>query len=90
MSLTSLKLHAQRAKTTDELPKFEKALAELEALVAQLETGEQSLDASLTEFKRGVELSRQCQEILERARQSVEQLLDQDDESSATPLDPDG
>jgi exodeoxyribonuclease VII small subunit len=74
---------------TDSTPDFEKALAELEELVRKLESGSLSLDESLTEFRKGVELTRHCQSVLDRAQQSVEQLLDIDDEDSATPFDPD-
>ena len=65
---------------------FEQALGELEALVEQLESGELSLDQSLKHFKRGVELTRHCQGILDQAQQVVEQLIDPDDESSAIPF----
>ena len=69
------------------LPDFEKALAELETLVEQLESGELNLDDSLKQFKRGVELTRHCQDVLEKAQQTVEKLSDIDDESSATPFE---
>lgn len=72
---------------TEELPDFEKALEELESLVEQLESGELNLDTSLQKFKRGVELTRHCQSVLERAQQSVEQLLQTDDESTGVPYD---
>ncbi len=72
---------------TDKLPDFEKSLAELESLVEQLESGQLSLDQSLQQFKRGVELTRHCQDVLEQARQTVEQLLDTEDESTSSPLD---
>ena len=68
---------------------FEQALGELETLVEQLESGDLSLDQSLKQFKRGVELTRQCQGILDQAQQVVEQLLDPDDESSAVPFESD-
>lgn len=77
------------SKTNDSLPDFEKALSELESLVEKLESGESTLDQSLADFKRGVELTRQCQAVLDQARQSVEQLLDPDDDSSTVPLDAD-
>lgn len=73
-------------QTSDKLPDFEKALAELEELVNKLESGELSLDDSLSQFKRGVELTRQCQLVLDQAQQSVEKLLNPDDESSAEDL----
>ena len=78
-----------KSKTT-ELPDFEKALEELESLVEQLESGELTLDQSLQQFKRGVELTRHCQGVLEQAQQVVEQLIEPDDESSAAPLERDG
>jgi len=76
-------------QTSDKLPDFEKALAELEELVTKLESGELSLDDSLSQFKRGVELTRQCQRVLDQAQQSVEKLLNPDDESSAENFAPD-
>ena len=66
---------------------FEQALSELETLIEQLESGKLSLDQSLKQFKRGVELTRHCQGILDQAQQVVEQLIDPDDESSATPFE---
>lgn len=74
------------SKSEESLPDFEKALAELESLVDKLESGQLSLDESLARFKRGVELTRQCQAVLDRAQQSVDQLLNPDDESSAEPF----
>jgi exodeoxyribonuclease VII small subunit len=71
----------------EKLPDFEKSLEELEQLVEQLESGDLSLDESLKQFRRGVELTRHCQSVLERAQQTVEQLLDPADESSAVPFD---
>jgi len=69
-------------KSTQE-PGFEQALSDLEKLVEQLESGELSLDQSLKQFKRGVELTRHCQGILDQAQQVVEQLIEPEDESSA-------
>ena len=71
-----------------EQPDFETALAELEALVGRLEQGDLSLDESLKQFKRGVELTRRCQNILDQAQQVVEQLTQPEDESSAVTADP--
>jgi len=71
----------------EKLPDFEKSLEELEQLVEQLESGDLSLDESLKQFRRGVELTRHCQGVLERAQQTVEQLLDPADESSTVPFD---
>lgn len=53
---------------------FEKALAELESLVAKMEDGGLSLEQSLAAHKRGLELAKQCRERLEAAQQQVKVL----------------
>lgn len=70
-------------------PDFEKALAELEQLVARLEQGDLTLDESLKDFERGVELTRLCQQGLEQAEQKVRQLTGGDDIEREVPLDTD-
>lgn len=54
---------------------FESSLTELEAIVEQLEQGDLSLDDSLKQFERGVQLTRVCQGALKQAEQKVEILL---------------
>ena len=61
------------AKPPQELT-FEKALAELEKLVAQMEGGSLSLEQALASHKRGLELARFCQERLEAAQRQVKVL----------------
>src|SRR3990170_4304901 len=53
---------------------FEQALAELEKIVARMESGELSLEQSLATHKRGLELARFCQQKLEAAQQQVKVL----------------
>ena len=77
------------SKKTKAEPDFEKTLAELEKLVVNLEEGDLSLDESLSGFKQGIELTRQCQSVLDNAQQTVEQLLDTEDEESLKPFEPD-
>jgi len=55
-------------------PTFEKALAELEKIVARMESGELSLEEALATHKRGLELARFCQSRLEAAQQQVKVL----------------
>ena len=74
---------------TEQTPDFEQALAELEGLVEKLEGGELTLDESLAHFKRGVELTRQCQDVLDKAQLAVDRLVNPDDESTTEPVDPD-
>jgi exodeoxyribonuclease VII small subunit len=54
---------------------FEKALAELEGIVKQLEAGNLSLEKSLALFERGVRLARVCKERLAEAELKVSQLV---------------
>src|SRR5262245_19805750 len=55
-------------------PTFEKALAELEKIVARMESGELSLEEALATHKRGLELARFCQQKLEAAQEQVKVL----------------
>ncbi len=52
-------------------PSFEEAIAELETLVEQLESGELTLDESLQTFEKGIALTRVTQQALETAEQKV-------------------
>lgn len=63
-------------------PSFEASMAELENIVAQLESGELSLEASLKLFERGIELTRLSQATLEHAEQKVKILLDRQGQQS--------
>ena len=75
--------------TTDQqLPEFEQALAELEALVERLERGDLPLDEALGTFERGVELTRHCQSSLKAAQQRVEILLKRNDQAETEPFSP--
>lgn len=61
--------------TTDSAPAgFEQALAELEAIVARMESGELTLEQSLTAYKRGASLLQYCQLALKDAQQQVKVL----------------
>jgi len=55
--------------------KFEAALSRLEEIVAELESGELSLEQSLKLFEEGVKLARICNTRLEEAERKVEILL---------------
>jgi len=59
-------------------PSFEQTLAELEALVARMESGELPLDQALAAFEQGVKLTRACQAALQAAQQKVQILTQQD------------
>ena len=53
---------------------FEEAMAELEQLVAKMETGELPLEASVAAYQRGSELVKYCVAQLERVERQVKVL----------------
>ncbi len=55
---------------------YEEAFAELEAIVASLEAGDQSLDESTSVYARGQLLVKRCAELLEKAELKVRSLTD--------------
>lgn len=69
-------------------PSFEKALAELEKLVSQMEGGSLSLEQALASHKRGLELARFCQERLETAQRQVKVLEGEVLKKLSTAADP--
>jgi exodeoxyribonuclease VII small subunit len=54
---------------------FEQALAELERIVAQLESGQAPLEESISLYERGAELKKHCESKLEAARLRVEKIV---------------
>jgi exodeoxyribonuclease VII small subunit len=58
---------------------FETAYAELETIVAKLESGELTLEDSVRLFERGRELSEHCQKILDESELRINQLTDSGD-----------
>ena len=60
------------AKKINKNMKFEEALAELEAAVEKLESGDLPLEEAIEEFQKGTELSRICMEKLKVAKAAVQ------------------
>ena len=54
---------------------LEKALADLEELVEELESGDLPLEKAMKKFEDGIKLTRGCQAALKEAEQKVEILL---------------
>lgn len=59
---------------------FEESLAELEAIVAQLERGDVPLEEALEVFQRGMLLSKQCQDTLSKAEKTLTKMMTDDNE----------
>ena len=66
---------------------FEDALLELEQTVAQLESGNLTLETSLGLFERGRQLAVYCGRLLDKAQLRVEQLSDDGEIISLYPAD---
>jgi len=54
---------------------FELALAELERIVSQLESGQAPLEQSIALYKRGSDLKAHCEKRLEAARLEVQKIV---------------
>lgn len=50
---------------------FEKAITELEESVKRLEDGDITLEESIKEYKKGMDLAAYCMEILKKAEQEI-------------------
>ncbi len=53
---------------------FEEALAKLEQIVTQIETGKVSLEQSIEKYAEGIELIKQCRTILDSAEKKIQML----------------
>lgn len=54
---------------------FEAALAELETIVKDLETGKVSLEESITAYERGMALKSHCEKKLRDAQMKIEKIV---------------
>lgn len=65
------------ATATDDVSglSFEQALAELERIVAELESGQAPLEQSIERYERGARLKAHCEGKLEAARLRVEKIV---------------
>jgi exodeoxyribonuclease VII small subunit len=68
---------------------FEKAVAELESIVARLERGDVALDESIAIYERGEALKKHCETLLSAAENRIEKIrLDRAGKPQGTePLD---
>jgi exodeoxyribonuclease VII small subunit len=69
---------------------FEKALAELEAIVGKLERGDVPLEESIAMYSRGEVLRTHCETLLKQAEMRIEKIALGTDGSpkGVVPLDP--
>lgn len=63
----------KKAKTDADF-KFEKALARIEQIVDQMESGEIELDKALALYQEGMELMAKCQATLEETQNKIKKI----------------
>lgn len=70
---------------------FEEAMAELDQVVAQLESGAAPLEKSIDLYTRGTALKAHCESLLKNAQAKIEKItLDEKGEAASTaPFDAD-
>ncbi|MEZ5523405.1 MAG: exodeoxyribonuclease VII small subunit [Pseudomonadales bacterium] len=67
---------------------FEGALKSLEQLVEQMESGDLSLENALETFEQGIQLTRECQTMLNEAELKVQKLVDNNGSLESQPFSP--
>ncbi|MEZ7736651.1 exodeoxyribonuclease VII small subunit [Gemella sanguinis] len=55
---------------------FESNLINLEKIVSELELGQLSLEESLEKYKKGIDLVKKCNTIIENAEKEVQRLTE--------------
>lgn len=63
-----------------EKPTFEENLKALDEIVTNLEKGDVPLEKALNEFKHGVVLSKELQDTLQNAEQTLTKMMNDDDQ----------
>ena len=58
--------------------KFEDNLADLEVIVQKLESGDVALEEAITEFQKGMKLSKELQDTLDQAEKTLVKVMQAD------------
>ena len=58
--------------------KFEENLADLEAIGQKLESGDVALEEAITEFQKGMKLSKELQDTLDQAEKTLVKVMQAD------------
>ena len=69
--MPTAKVTPETTKTPIQTINYEKAVVELEKLIADMESGKLSLEDTLSSYKRGAELIKHCQSLLEQVEQQI-------------------
>lgn len=57
---------------------FEESLAELEKIATEIERGDLGLEQAISEFEKGIKLSKECSEKLDDAEKRINILVKQE------------
>ncbi len=58
-----------------EVKSFEESLSELESIATKIEKGDLSLEDAMTEFEKGIKLSKECSKKLDEAEKKINILV---------------
>lgn len=81
-------MNARENKNPVEPLDFEKALARLETLVKEMESGSLSLDRMMVCFEEGSALVKVCEQKLNEVEKKIEKLVHKGDAVVAEPFEP--
>ena len=59
---------------------FEKAMQDLETIAQELESGKLNLDEAVEKFEKGIQISKKCSDMLEKAEKKISILINDDNE----------
>ena len=79
---------AKQDKNTAEEQNFEKALARLETLVEEMESGTLDLDKMMSHFEEGSALVKFCNQKLNEVEKKIELLVKKGDSLTTEPFAP--
>jgi len=77
----------KKQKKDDKAPGFEEALARLETIVDEMESGKLSLDDMIKHFEEGSVLVKSCAGKLDDVERKIEKLVKKDGGITTAPFD---
>ena len=63
---------------------FEQSMKRLETIVEELESGELTLEDSISRYEEGIKLSRRLQQVLDESEKRIERLVEKEGTAPST------
>ena len=63
---------------------FEQSMKRLETIVEELESGELTLEDSISRYEEGIKLSRRLQQVLDESEKRIERLVEKEGATPST------